>query len=336
MQTAPGPDAGVRNTLSGALRAASRAPGIGTEHLLVALAGAAGRTGSQRGAAEVLDEFGVTPVPLTDVLRQQEWTATDEATPDAETGPLGDLERFGKKRNPVSYTGAARAALHHAIATAAAAGRTEFHAGDLLDALLAAPNRAVEMVERSGADPRRVRDRLAGGPAPDPAPAGLAPDLHPTLDRVLGRARYRSGGFTSRMAHGILQATGGNLARTPVPWADSEAREQADRLGHPKVRTAHLLLALLAMEEVIRHAPHLAAAVAERYSGAVALVEAGATYAAARAALAGEPPGDDPRRYKSYVDGRRDTTDLVAAILDGNTSASRLLAALGVAKPDLS
>ena len=82
----------------------------------------------------------------------------------------------------------------------------------------------------------------------------------------------------------------------------------------------------------------------EKYAGARALAETGTglTYAAAREALAArdgpgaQPPDRDPRRYRSYVDGRRDTTAVLAAILDGETSAVRLLAALGVERSALS
>jgi hypothetical protein len=341
METAAGADAGVRRALIGAFAAA--AGGVGTEHLLLGLVGTGGGE-----AGRILDEFGVTVVPLTDVLRQRRWTVTDEAAEGEDTGPLGDLEwRPGKQRRPMNYTGAARAAMHRAIAAAAADGRTEFHRGDLLDALLAAatataataattvaataPNRAVEVLERCGVDPARVRERLAGG---DPVePVDVAPDLQPTVDHVLGRTRYEAAPFTRRVALGLLQAAGANLARTPVPWADLEARDQAARLGHRKVGTAHLLLALLAMHEVTQVLPHLVVDVADRYLGARTLAGTGLTYAATRAALAAEAPGRDPRRYKSYVDARRDTTSLLAGILDGNTSAARLLAALGVSNP---
>jgi hypothetical protein len=328
METAAGPDAGVRQALISAFAAGAGGAGeVGTEHLLLGLAG--------RGAAgRLLDEFGVTLVPLTDVLRQRRWDAADEAAGGDDTGPLGDLEwRPGKQRRPMNYTGAARAALHRAIAAAAADDRGEFHGGDLLDALLAAtaPNRAVEVLERCGVDPGRVRERLAGG---EPGQtSGVAPDLQPTVDHVLGRTRYEAAPFTRRIALGLLQAAGANLARTPVPWADLEARDQAARLGHRTVCTAHLLLALLAMHEVTRSLPHLVVDVPDRYAGARALAGTGLTYASARAALEAEAPGRDPRRYKSYVDGPRDTTALLAGILDGGTSAARLLAALGVPSP---
>jgi hypothetical protein len=330
MDTAAGPDAGVRRALIGA-RAASAA-GIGTEHLLQGLTG----MGSGE-AGRILDEFGITVVPLIDVLRQRRWTASDEAAGTDETGPLGDdLEwRTGKQRRPMGYTGAARAALHRAIAAATADGRTDFHGGDLLDALLTpspdAPNRAVEVLERAGVDPRKVRDRLAGG-EPARAPA-VAPDLQPTVDHLLGRTRYEAVPFARRVALGFLQAAGANLARTPGPWADVEARDQAARLGHRRVRTAHVLLALLAMHEVTEVLPHLVVDVADKYAGTRALAGTGLTYAAARAALSADPPGRDPRRYRSYVDGQRDTMSLLRAILDGDTSAARLLAALGVGKP---
>jgi hypothetical protein len=330
MDTAAGPDAGVRQALIGAH--AAGAAGIGTEHLLLGLVGM-----GAGDAGRILDEFGITVVPLTDVLRQRRWTATDEAAEGDETGPLGDdLEwRPGKQHRPMDYSGAARAALHRAIATAAADGRTAFHGGDLLDALLAVaeaePNRAVEVLERAGVDPLRVRVRLAGGESVE-AP-GVAPDLQPTVDHVLGRIRYENAPFARRMALGFLQAAGANLARTPGPWADLEARDQAARLGHRRVRTAHLLLALLAMHEVTGVLPHLVVDVADKYAGARALAATGLTYAATRAALSADPPGRDPRRYKSYVDVQRDTTSLLRAILAGDTSAARLLAALGVEKP---
>ena len=327
------PTAAVTTALQGAYGAAVRTGSVGTEHLLLGVARSSG--------GRLLEEFGVTGVTVAEILRQAGWTATDEAAPGDDTGPLGDLEWFGaKQRKPMNYTGAARAALHRAIASATAAGgaggtaeRAEFGADDLLDALLAAPNRATEALDRSGVDPRKVRDRLAGGPAPEAAP--VPPDLRPTLDHLLGLSTYRTGSFGGRMAMRFLLAVAGNLARTPGPWADLEARDQAGRLGHRKPATAHLVLALLAMHEVTSLRPHLVAGVTEKYAGARALADTGATYAAARGALAVQPPGRDPRRYRSYVDGRRDTTAVLAAILDGDTSAARLLAALGVERPVL-
>jgi len=329
----------VTAALQGAYGAAARTGAVGTEHLLLGI--------SRSSGGRLLEEFGVTPVTVAEILRQAGWTATDEAAPGDDTGPLGDLEWFGaKQRKPMNYTGAARAALHRAIAsaTAAAGGAegAEFDPADLLDALLAAPNRATEALDRSGVDARKVRDRLAGGPAPEPAP--VPADLRPTLDHVLGLSTYRAGSFSGRMAMRFLLAVGGNLARTPGPWADLEARDQAGRLGHRKPLTAHLVLALLAMHEVTTLRPHLIAGVTEKYAGARALAETGTglTYAAAREALAArdgpgaQPPDRDPRRYRSYVDGRRDTTAVLAAILDGETSAVRLLAALGVERSALS
>jgi hypothetical protein len=321
------PDAGVRSALAGACEASVRTGSVGTEHLLLGLL-------PRAVTGRVLGEFEVTAVPVVEVVRQAAWTAPDEAAPGDDTRPLGDLEWSAAKRaKPMNYTGAARAALHRAIASAAAAERAEFGPEDLLDALLAAPNRASEALRRIGVDPRRVRERLAGGPAPE-RPA-IAPELEPTRDAVLGVAPYHVRGFAVRMAYSTLRATYANLARTPVPWAKMDAEDQARRLGHRTVCTAHLVLALLAMHEVTRDLPHLVTDVADRYAGVRALVGTGATYTAARAVLAAEPPGRDPRRYRSYVDGRSDTTQVVRAILDGDTSASRLLVALGVAKPDL-
>jgi Clp amino terminal domain, pathogenicity island component len=328
MQATAAPTAAVRNALSGAYGAATRTRQVGTEHLLLGLL-------TRGPAGRALDEFGVTPVSVAEIVRQANFTATDEAAPDDDTGPLDDLEWFGSKQSkPMNYTGAARAALHRAIATAGAAERTEFDPDDVLDALLAAPNRATEAITRCGVDPAGVRERLTGGPAPE-SPT-LAADLEPTRAAVLGIEPYRVGSFTGRMAYGFLRAVNANLARTPVPWADLEARDQAARLGHRKVRTAHLLLALLAMHEVTRDLPHLVVDVPARYAGARALAGAGLTYAAVRAALEADPPGRDPRRYKSYVDARRDTSALLSGILSGDTSAARLLTALGVGKPVVS
>jgi hypothetical protein len=128
----------------------------------------------------------------------------------------------------------------------------------------------------------------------------------------------------------MVRAVGANLARTPVSWIGMDAPDQAQRLGHRKVRTAHVLLAVLATYEVTRDLPHLVAGVQDRYAGARALADAGVTYARARAVVADEPPARDPRRYRSYVDGRNDTTAVVAAILTGDTSAARVLRELGV------
>jgi hypothetical protein len=269
------PSDGARRVFSGAYGASIRgdSPGpVGTAQILV------GCTSPGIGeVGRVLGEFVLTlPVVMTG-FRTAEWATDDEDPAAPPAGTLGEVEWFGtRRRKQMNLTGAARAAIGRAMASAASAGRVEFDPDDLLAALLtSAPavpapgkpgpddgqpsNRAVELLVRSGVDPADVLRRLAGGPAPDRPVEVLDPDLAPTRDALLGRVPYRIDSVWGRFGYRMLRLMGANLATVPVPWAGMDARDQARRLGHRRTRTAHLLLALLAIEEVTRALPHMIA-----------------------------------------------------------------------------
>lgn len=319
-----GPTGPVTSVLASAFGAAAGGDGrVDTEHILAGLtirhSGAAGR---------VLDEFDVTPVTATAALRNAsgQWRSDDVA----DNGEDHPLDNLGLHR-PVRYTSAARAALRRATVQAAAEGRTEPDPIDLLRALLADSNRAVELLDRCGVERDQLSRRLSGESTarrPDP----VEPDLRRTRDILLGRAQYDPVSLPGRFAARFLRMASANYAQAPVGWVRLETDDQARRLGHRQPRTAHVLLAVLATYEVARAYPHMLGGSRRLYGGARALTELGVSYRAAREALiqVWDTVGPDPRRVAAYFRRRHDTTDVVHAILTGETSAVRVLTALGV------
>ena len=92
------PTARVRAVLGGAYGAAVRASGVGTEHLLVALADR-----DAGPAGEVLDEYQVTPVVATAMLRTAAGAWHDGDRFGDGGGSLAELEWYGR-RKPMNYT----------------------------------------------------------------------------------------------------------------------------------------------------------------------------------------------------------------------------------------
>jgi hypothetical protein len=266
------------------------------------------------------------------------WQSDDGAGIEADY-PLGDLEwcggAKGKRRQSMNYSRAARAALWRASTEAAAAGRTEFNTDDLMTALLAETNRAVELLENCGIDRDELLRHLSSG-SPVTGPDSLDQNLRRTRDFLLGRISYQASGPSGWLADRFLRLLDVNYATAPAAWITVECGDQARRLGHRPPDTAHILLALLATHEVAQRYPHLVDD-DRLYAGARVLAQYGITYRAARevATQTWGRPGRDTKSARTYLRRRRDTTAIILAILDGDTSAARTLAALGVAPEEL-
>lgn len=240
-------------------------------------------------AREALAAEGATKVALLAVLRDrtdrdEAWRADDGAQ-DIVTRrtPWGEE---GEART--RYTGAAAGALTAAREGARREDAGKFGAERLLRGLLEGDNRAVEMLGACGISPQAVLARLdgaTGGQADD-----LDPLLHPTRDVLLGHSHYRGAPLWMRW---LLKLSGVNWAARPAWWARAETYEQARRLGSDKVGTEHVLLAVLATQEVALRYPHLAGEIAPgtgpRYAGGERLARLGVDYAAAHSALTRTP-----------------------------------------------
>ncbi|MGX2992739.1 Clp protease N-terminal domain-containing protein [Streptomyces sp. JNUCC 64] len=310
---------------------------IGTENLLAALADGKG------DASRALAATGVTTTVVMAVLRDHHdgaavWSGTDDA--DAAVSEVEVLGPDGHRGRRLS--GAAVRALTHARELARARDASAFTQEDLLRGLLAdGGGRAVELLAVCGTTGAEVLRRLDGeetGPAD-----GLAPELWPTRDTLLGR---RAPEGVPRWRRLLLRATRGvNLAQLPMGWVTMDAARQA-RADGGRVETEHLLLAALATYEVARGYPHLAfagparpdprrgPAPAERFAGGAALHALGADYLTVRRGLEhhrGELGADD-REVDTYTEAFEPgdgTGPLVDLLLGGETRARRLMLLLG-------
>lgn len=334
----------VQATLAGAYGAAvgrsrSSPVVVGTEHLLLGL------TADHGPVAQAFATVRLTRPVLAAVLRKyagrsDTWRSDDGATADNRQGPLGTFDRY-PARKPMVYTGAARAALHRAVAIAAERGLAEVDNDHLLRGLLAVDdNRAAELLRGCGVEPTQLRDRLVGtGPATvvdDP----VAPELRPTRDALLGTASYRYRSVTRCLAVGVLRLLAVNLAELPVVWVDLDARDQARRLGARQAGTEHLVLAILAVHEALRWYPHMQPGdAAHLYAGGRVLAEARISYLDAYDSARRNPERlrSDARPASSYtrrlrVYGRSvGTGQLLLAILTQNDSrGANLLRQLGL------
>ncbi|MEU1286052.1 Clp protease N-terminal domain-containing protein [Kitasatospora sp. NPDC005856] len=291
---------------------------LGTEHLLVAVAGEAGPAGAALAAA------GAGADTLRALVREREgrWTAAD--------GPVVG----GEDGRPLS--GAAARALATATERARRDGEPGCTAAHLLRALLAdersdgladgladgpgdghrGRTRAAELLRAAGVAPQAVLDRLDGAGRQD---GDLDPLLRPTREALLAR-RTRPAPRWKRLVRPGSSA--------PAAWIRPEADAQAERLGRRTPGTEHVLLALLAVHEVARHEPRLAAE-----DGAGELLSGlGLDYARAHAVLdsGGVMLPADPRAVEAYLaDAAGQGTDrLVRALLEEDTRARRLVEAL--------
>ncbi|MFF2547914.1 Clp protease N-terminal domain-containing protein [Kitasatospora sp. NPDC058063] len=313
---------------------------LGTEHLLVAVAGETGPAGAALAAA------GAGADTLRALVRERKgrWTADDgpgvvsaavpAAVPDRETPGAA-----GADGRPLS--GAAARALAVATEHARRDGEPACTAVHLLRALLAdgrdghgdgngangdgnganggGPGdrtRAAELLRAAGVAPQAVLDRLDGAVRQG---GGLDPLLHPTRETLLARRGHRAPRWKRLLQPG---------PSGPAAWIRPEADAQAERLGRRTPGTEHVLLALLAVHEVARHEPGLAA---EDGAGEL-LAGLGLDYARAHAALdsGGVTLPADPRAVEAYLTeiAGQGTDRLLRALLEEDTRARRLVEAL--------
>ncbi|MDG4829148.1 Clp protease N-terminal domain-containing protein [Solwaraspora sp. WMMD1047] len=319
----------TETNLSQVLAAAYGAAGgdqVGTEHLLLALTGRAGRT-----ADAALDAAEVTRTVVVGVrqARGDGWRSADATEPDPAGPPLGRAEWYVEPRKPMNYRPAARRAMQHATTTARAAGRSEPGPEDILLGLLDdEENRAVELLGACGVDLPALRWAVETG-RPRVVPDRVEEHLRPTRDRLLGRRPFRAQGLYARLFQ--LLPVHVNYAAAPVLWARLEAKELARELGRRRAGSEHLLLAFLAVHEVARHYPHLTGDSAARYAPDDPTI-AGLHFHQIRAAVlaAGDELGADRRSVDDYTrgDGRpQESGPVLRALLTDDSRAARLVAA---------
>ncbi|MFI8459726.1 Clp protease N-terminal domain-containing protein [Kitasatospora sp. NPDC085464] len=329
---------------------------LGTEHLLTAVVGSSGPAGAALAAA------GATESELRTLLRDRDrhghggrdggadrergggWAADDEAD-----AGVPAREILGSTRAPdLVLTGAAARALSAAVTAVRRGGGRQLTAEHVLRALLADDRtRAAELLRAAGVAPQAVRDRLdathpgpkasreappAAPPAPTapPVPEATAPDgasdaldplLHPTRDALLGRRSHRL-----PLWKRLLKPGAAGPAAPSADWIRRETDGQALRLGRRTPGTEHVLLALLAVHEVLGHRPQPDV----DDTGGELLAWVGLDYARARAALTAGTVAlpADPRSVEAYLAGAA-PGPLVRALLDEDTRARRLVEALG-------
>ncbi|MGV9311777.1 Clp protease N-terminal domain-containing protein [Streptomyces sp. NPDC003691] len=304
---------------------------IGTEHLL------AGITDSKGPARDALAAEGVTRTAVLAILRDRQgtpgavpWTAGDgDAAPVSCRDVLGP---DGEERRKLSER--ARLALETALELGTADARREptgigkLLPEHLLRGLLRdGDDRCAEVLALCGTTAAAVLARLDGEEPPEPPADGLDPLLRPTRDLLLGRRGYPMVFWRRWLVSGV------NWAASPTAWVLRETYEQARVLGHRRIGTEHVLLAVLATHEVARAHPHLAregaSGAGNRYRGGDRLAAMGLGYATVRKALATAPElGADPRPAAELLDGVRQddgTGPLVEALLQDGTRAGRLI-----------
>lgn len=326
-------DSATEFVLAGA-RGAARNGRVGTEHLLIGLAG---RFGKAAGAA--LAAVDVTGrVLVTVVGRREQWISADDAELAPDGPSLGAAEWYEKPDRPMDYTSAARAALQRAVTGAGNDGRSELTPADVLLGLLEDErNRATEVLVECGVDLSTLRRALLTG-EPVMVADRVEFNLRRTRDLLLGRTRYRGLGVFGGL-FGMLPTVVYH-AQAPVLWAMHEAQDWARGEGRRRPATDDVLLAILATHEVAQSYQHLVGREKHRYDGGQLLADAGVRYETAWSAAQthGVNLGRDPRPVKTYAlrgKGYPQTTGslLNAITQDGDTRAARLLDILDVHLP---
>ncbi|GAA2223210.1 hypothetical protein GCM10010232_04670 [Streptomyces amakusaensis] len=321
---------GVVGVLGAAWGATGEGATIGTEHLLVALAGTKGET------SRALGRSGATVAAQLAVVREREriagsWVSTDDLADSVSSKELlGDDGDRGRR-----LSGAASRAFVRAMELAREEGTKKYSPTLLLRALLAdESSRAAEVLQVLGSGPGPGPGSGSGSGIPA---GGLDPLLWPTRDILLGRRPPRGLPFWKRLL--FTFAKGANLASRPVLWVSVDTLEQSRALGR-EPGTEHVLLALLATHEVgLRH-PHMAnegpVDPAVRHAGGARLAAMGVDYVSVRRAVERDDfeLGRDERDFDTFLDGSAGddgTGPLVEALLRGDTRARRLIESLGFA-----
>ncbi|QDY77485.1 Clp protease N-terminal domain-containing protein [Streptomyces qinzhouensis] len=333
-------DIGWRVTgILGAAWGATDTDAIGTEHLL------AGITGTKCPAGDALAAEGVTRTAVMAVLRDRQgtpgalpWAGGDGDGPAVSCrevlGPEGEERRMMTER--------ARRAVEAALELGTADARREPKGiGRLLPEHLLAgllrdgDSRCAEVLALCGTTAAAVRARLDGEEPAGGAADGLDPLLWNTRDLLLGRRRYPMVFWKRWLTSGV------NWASEPTAWVRRETYEQARALGHRRIGTEHILLAVLATHEVARAHPHLAregvSGARARFLGGDRLAALGLDYATVRGSLATAPdPGPDERPAEELLEGARQdegTGPLVEALLLDGARAGRLIRHIRGADP---
>ncbi|RKT88946.1 Clp amino terminal domain-containing protein, pathogenicity island component [Saccharopolyspora antimicrobica] len=347
----------VAEALTEAFRGAIRReqPAVGTEHVLSAL------LDGDSAAGKVLAPTVRASGSMMGVIRAKgigdHWVHDEDAEPVhdlAVTGLLREAEWAARQKDSdvPPPTGALRAALRQALLYADEHGTPRANTAHLLMGLLHSPqNRAHEALRECRVDRSDVLARLQVHPSAREPGEPPRTDTARTL-RKMGLLTGRRGQLSVRLVAKLF----GNGA--PVFMVlRPEARRQAIRLGHGEVTTAHLLLAVLALDEQLtaageRFSPELAGS----STAAERLRTRGVTlHAAASAALdlvpaaenrprAGEFPENGAllkvltkARWRAEENGVPAGTDVLLAELlaEPDGLAGALLTGLGVDTDDL-
>ncbi|GAB7187178.1 hypothetical protein ATKI12_7009 [Kitasatospora sp. Ki12] len=308
---------------------------LGTEHLLAAVVGSTGPAGAALAAA------GATESQLRALLRDRDrdrdhgregdrdgdrdgeadcngdggygagWDADDEAD-----AGVPAREVLGSTRAPdLVLTGASARALSAAVAEVRRDGGHRLTAEHVLRALLAEDRtRAAELLRAAGVAPQAVRERLDG------PPAVLDPLLIPTRDALLGRRSRRLPRWRR-----VLTPGAAGPAAPAADWIRWETDQQAQRLGRRTPGTEHVLLAVLAVHEVLAHRPQPDV----DDTGGELLAWLGLDYVRVHGALSAGTVAlpADPRSVEAYLAGAA-PGPLVRVLLDEPTRARRLVEAL--------
>lgn len=344
---------------------------VGTEHLLFALLdgdSAASRLlaptvringslmglvkakGAKHWASEdVADDAAATfadDPASTALLREAEWTAR-------QTAKRGGKAPLSADRRPLP-TEALVAAIGRAFLRARELDVSRANATHLLMGLLHDPdNRAGEVLLEQRLDRDELLPRLAVHPSAhqDGTPhADSVTGLH-NMGVLAQRSRVLWGGIARFLSNG-------GFGSPVLPTVRREAKRQAVRLGHPNVTTAHLLLAVLALDDQLATTGHqLRDELARSNTGAELLRARGVTLHAAINAAADLVQVDQHRpgppapqeegdveqaliRARLHAHKRKDpttgTTHLLAELLaNSDDPSTALLAATGADTDEL-